>query len=180
MEPTKRHEPESEDGSHYVCGRCGEHLTDEQIGESQDEALTPCEPRPVAWRRPGDDRAAILERYRGELQELLLRRFAGRHLASGAGPRAEGTFTAAEVREAVERWMRHGDKGMPPGHVRTSYTAAQARAEGRAVPAEVPDHAVLEFEGVRADIDPAAPARVNITPLQQRWVWIEATPPGAA
>lgn len=50
MEPTKRHEPESEDGSHYACGRCGERLTDEQIGESQDAALPLCVPRPVAWR----------------------------------------------------------------------------------------------------------------------------------
>jgi DNA-directed RNA polymerase subunit RPC12/RpoP len=46
----RRHEPESEDGQHYVCGRCGEHLTDEQIGESQERALPLCESRPVAWR----------------------------------------------------------------------------------------------------------------------------------
>lgn len=55
-----RHEPESENGSHYVCGRCGEHLTDEQIGESQDEALTPCEVRPVAWRSASPGEAAPL------------------------------------------------------------------------------------------------------------------------
>lgn len=30
--------------------RCGEHLTDEQIGESQERALPLCESRPVAWR----------------------------------------------------------------------------------------------------------------------------------
>ncbi len=46
----RRHEPSSEDGQHFACDRCGEHLTDDQIGESQDEALTPCEPCPVAWR----------------------------------------------------------------------------------------------------------------------------------
>lgn len=127
-----------------------------------------------------DNRAEILERYRAELEQRLLQRFAGQHLVAGGGPRQPGAFTAADVQEQVERWLRHGEHGAPPGHVRTSYTAAQARAEGRAVPADVPDHAVLEFEGVHADIDPVAPARVNITPLQQRWVWVEATPPGAA
>jgi hypothetical protein len=126
-----------------------------------------------------DDREEITQRLRADLDAHLQRAFAGQHLVAPGGPRQPGTFTARDVQEEVDRWVRAGADGFPPGHVRTTYTAAQAREEGRAVPADVPDHAVLEFEGVRADIDPAGP-RITLTPQEQRWVWIEAMPPGAA
>lgn len=54
---TTRHVPVSEDGEHFVCDRCGEHLADDQIGASQDVPL--CARRSVAWRCD----AASIEQY---------------------------------------------------------------------------------------------------------------------
>lgn len=109
------------------------------------------------------------------LRARLVERFGGRPV------RAEEVKRL--VADVLARFNFDEEARPDEGRILTRYSAADARAAGRSVPAHVPDCALLECDGLDARPDPDAPWMITMIPRRPAWVWdtltVEPSPPDA-